>query len=31
MQWLEKMGIAIACNAALEQFEFEYKDVYMFL
>ena len=28
MQWLKKMSIAIECNAALEQFEFEYKEEY---
>ena len=28
MQWLKKMGIAIERNAALEQFEFEYKEEY---
>ena len=31
MQWLKKMGIAIECNAALEQFEFEYKGVCMII
>ena len=31
MQWLKKMGIAIEGNAALEQFEFEYKGVCMII
>ena len=31
VQWLEKMGVEVELNMGLEQFEFEYKDIFVIL
>ena len=30
-EWLEKMGVKVELNTELNQYEFEYRNVYMFI